>query len=185
MIYVAELYYLQDQRDFPFQKAVLVTAQTVAQWCAHYRAKLIAPAKTVQGPAEKQGLLPIQPLERALLVEQIVQWIFANSLTDDLFYLLLDDQPISAPNGAAKFDHPDDTCCWFLNLNEDEFDALQAAWRENGLPANLFYPKDKAVCVPFPGSSLKAKMLRALGAQKCYTPMQWQAETASLDPPSP
>ncbi|MFN3925719.1 MAG: hypothetical protein ACK4QL_00010 [Pseudanabaenaceae cyanobacterium] len=100
-----------------------------------------------------------------------MQWIFANSIVDELFYLLLDDEPV---NKIAKFDHHDDTCCWFLNLTESEFGILQDAWHRNNLPVNLFYPDRETVCVPYPGDSLKSKVLRLLGGQQCYTPMQWQ-----------
>ncbi len=177
MIYAAELFYLQDQRDFPLQEAVLVTAKTIAQWCTHYQAKLLAPAKKYQGPIERQGILPSELAERASFVEGLVQWIFVNSQIEELFYLLLDDRPVSQADRIAKFAHHDDTCCWFLNLSEDEFVILQDAWRKNDWPANLFYPENETFCVAHPGNSLKAKVLRALGVQKCYTPMQLQADS--------
>lgn len=174
MIYVAELFYWQDQQSFPFQKAFLVTVRTVAQWCTHYQAKLLAPAKEYTGSIERQGVLPSEPAGKASFVTELVQWIFENSEIDELFYLLLDNQPISQANRVAKFDHRDDTCCWFLNLTESEFAILQDAWGKNGLPLDLFYPEREMVCVPYPGKGLKAKVLRLFGAQKCYTPMQWR-----------
>lgn len=70
----------------------------------------------------------------------------------------------------------DDTCCWFLNLSEDEFANLQGAWRKKDLSANLFYPENETLSLAYPGNSLKAKVLRALGVQKRDTPMQLQAE---------
>ena len=180
MLYAAELFYLQDQRGFPFQNAVLVTARTVAQWCSHFRARLLVPLQKHIVPLEKQGLLPTDPLEKEAFVTELVQWIFANSIVDDLFYLLLDDEPIPRVNKVAKFDHHDDTCCWFLNLTESEFVILQDAWRKNDLPENLFYPEQEMVCVPYPGNGLKAKVLRFFGAQKCYTPMQWQTRVTKV-----
>lgn len=174
MIYAAELYYLQDQKDFPFQRAVLITAIAVAQWCTHFHAKLLAPAKKQISPIEKQGTLPDERAQKESFVSELVEWIFANSMVTDLFYLLLDNKPIPQANGVAKFDHHDDTCCWVLNLTENEFAFLQDAWRKNDLPANLFYPEHETVCVPYPGNGLRSKVLRLLGAQKCYTPMQWQ-----------
>lgn len=66
MIYMTELFYWQDQR-FPFQKAFLVTARAVAQWCTYYQAKLLAPARRYQGPIENQGILPSEPVKKYLL----------------------------------------------------------------------------------------------------------------------
>lgn len=174
MIYTAELFYWQDRQSFPFQKAFLVTARTVAQWCTHYHAKLLAPARNYQGAIEKRGILPNESTEKTSFVTDLVQWIFANSEIDELFYLLLDNQPVQQANRVAKFDHHDDTCCWVLNLTEIEYAILQHSWSENGLPINLFYPQQETLCLPYPGNSLKAKVLRLLGVQKCYTPMQWQ-----------
>ncbi len=174
MLYAAELFYLQDQRDFPFQKAVLVTARAVAQWCSHFQARLIVPPEKYTVPTEKQGILPTDTVEREAFITELVQWIFANSMVDELFYLLLDDEPIPQVSKVARFDHHDDTCCWFLNLTESEFGSLQNAWQENDLPIDLFYPEQKIVCVPYPGNGIKATVLRLFGAKKCYTPMQWQ-----------
>lgn len=175
MLYLAELYYLQDQRDFPFQKSVLVTATTVAQWCTHFYARVIA-SRSHLTLTEKKGLLPTNPQEKEIFVAQLVDWLFENSISDELFCLLLDNEPVSRSGKVAKFDHHDDTCCWVLNLTEDEFAECQAKWLANGLPNDLFYPEHRTLCMPYPGVGLKAKLLRAFGAQKCYTPKQWQRE---------
>jgi hypothetical protein len=174
MSYAAELLYWQDQRNFPFQKAFLVTARTVAQWCTHYQAKVLVPIRKHQNPIEKQGILPSEPAEKAFFVTELIQWIFSNSQIEELFYLLLDNQPTPQTNRVAKFDHHDDTCCWCLNLTESEFIILQDAWSKNGLPVDLFYPEQETVCMPYPGNGLKAKVLRLFGVQKCYTPLQWR-----------
>lgn len=178
MLYAAELFYWQEQRDFPFQKAVLVTASTVAQWCTHFRARLLAPRGRL-ATGEKWGALPTVPAERAAFVAELVCWIFAHSLVEELFYLLIDDEPVPQAGRVAKFDHHDDTCCWLLNLTGSEFVALQDAWRDNGLPPDLFYPEQEMVCIPYPGRSLKSRVLRLLGAQKCYTPLQWRTRESN------
>ncbi len=174
MIYAAELFYLQDQQDVPFQRAVLVTAKTVAQWCTHFQAKLLSHSKAYKGLTEKQGVLPAEPLEKQVFVTELIQWIFAYSEVQDLFFLLLDNEPMPRIGRVAKFDHHDDTCCWFLNLDLKEFTVLQEVWGRNNLPLNLFYPQEETICVPYPGNNLKSKVLRLLGVQRCYTPMQWQ-----------
>lgn len=179
VIYAAELFYWQDQESFPFERAFLVTARTVAQWCTHYQAKLVIPTRNYAGAIEKRGTLPSESAERASFITELAQWIFANSEINELFCLFLDNQPIvPQANRVAKFDHHDDTCCWALNLTEIEYTILQHAWSENDLPTNLFYPQQETVCAPYPGSGLKAKVLRLLGAQRCYTPMQWQTRVS-------
>lgn len=100
MVYLAELHYLQDQRDFPFRKAVQVTATAVSRGSSYYHAELIATR-----PGE---------------------------------------------NVATR--------------------------RGGPLPEDLFYPEQETRCVPYPGKGLKAKLLRSVGMQKCYTPLQWEDE---------
>lgn len=176
MFYLPELYYLQDQRDFPLHKAIEVTAATVSRWCGYYETQLIAPISKDIVPTQKRGPLPEAMAERERFVRELVAWIFANSNPPDLFRLLLSDQPRVEKGSVAKFDHPDDTCCWVLNLSESEFGALQDAWQANGLPTDLFYPDGQQICVPYPGKGWKTRLLRALGGQRCYTPKQWEQE---------
>jgi hypothetical protein len=172
----AELYYLQDQEDFPFREAVRVTATAISRWSSHFHARLIAPLSEEIGVAEQSGPLPRDIQDKETLVAETVDWLLENSINDELFCLLLDDKPAPKPGKVAKFDHHDDTCCWALNLSESEFAELQAIWRANALPEDLFYPEGGGVCTPYPGGGLKARLLRALGVQRCYTPKQWERE---------
>lgn len=176
MLYLPELYYLQDQADFPLKKAVEVTAVTVSRWCSCYEAQLIAPFSKDIVPTQKSGALPEAMAERERFVGELVAWVFANSNPPELFALRLNDCALSEKGSVAKFDHPDDTCCWVLNLSESEFDELQEAWQAHGLPKDLFYPEGKQICVPYPGKGWKARLSRALGGQRCYTPKQWEQE---------
>ncbi len=176
MLYLPELYYLQDRRDFPLEKAIEVTAVTVSRWCSAYQARLIAPLSKDIAPLQKSGALPEALVERERFVRELVAWIFANSNPPDLFGLLLGEHPLSAKDSPAKFNHPDDTCCWVLNLSESEFAELQNVWQANDLPPDLFYPEGQQVCVPYPGKSWIARLLRAFGGQKCFTPKQWEQE---------
>ncbi|MCX8062590.1 MAG: hypothetical protein N3D16_08410 [Anaerolineales bacterium] len=176
MLYLPELYYLQDQADFPIQKAVEVTAVAVSRWCGYYEVRLIAPISKAMVPTQKSGALPEAISERETFVRGLVAWIFAHSNPPDLFSLWLSDRPLSEKGSVAKFDHHDDTCCWVLNLSESEFEELQDAWQAHGLPADLFYPEEKQICVPYPGKSWKARLIRAFGGQRCYTPKQWERE---------
>lgn len=176
MLYAAELFYLQDRHEVPFQEAVLVTATTVAQWCTHFHARLLSSPQGYTEVTEKAGRLPSEAPDRERFVAGLVRWLFEHSTVEEMFYLFLDDRPVPQKDRIARFQHPDDTCCWFLNLAENEFVMLQEAWRRSGLPADLFYPAHAMHCIPYPGRSLKSKLWRALGAKRVYTPLQWQAK---------
>ncbi|PWH18033.1 MAG: hypothetical protein DDG58_07130 [Ardenticatenia bacterium] len=178
-IYLAELHYLQDQPCFPFQKAVSVTAITVARWCNYFYARLITLKANSTLVEERRGPLPAVAQEREAFVADCVCWLLENSITPQLFCLLLDDKPLPRSGRVAKFDHHDDTCCWVLNLSELEFAELQRVWKANNLPEDLFYPENQNRCLPYPGTDWKAKLLRVLGVQKCYTPRQWDVERSS------
>ena len=128
MLYFPELYYFFDQKDFPLQRAVFVTAKEIAKYCTYYKAKLIVPQKGIK-EKERQGLLPVE--EKDKFIEELMEWMFSNSLNLGLFTLTLDNLEIGkAKEKVAKFDHHDDTCCWVLNLSEDEFFKLQNVWKE-------------------------------------------------------
>lgn len=175
MIYLPELFYLQRRDgDFPFQRAVRVTAVAIGQWCTHFYAKIIAPKGGYKGPLERQGPLPENLCKREAFISDLLDWLFSNSEVEVLFGLLLDDDAICSDR-VAKFAHHDDTCCWVLNLTEEEFAQLQAVWRANGLPEDLFYPEHQQICVPVQGPGWKAHLLRALGVQQCYSPKEWEA----------
>lgn len=173
MVYLPELHYLQDQAGFPFRKAVTLTAAATSRWSSHFYAKLIATRPRYAGPTHRSGPLPPNPQEKAALVAELVTWLFEHSMADRLFCLLLDDAPVPQPGRVATFDHHDDTPSWAMDLTEREFTALQAEWREHGLPEDLFYPEEDSVCIPYPGGGWKARLLRAVGVQRCYTPRQW------------
>ncbi|MCS6908589.1 MAG: hypothetical protein RML93_12015 [Anaerolineales bacterium] len=154
-----------------------MTALIVGRWCSYYWAQLIAPIRKDIVPTQKSGVLPETLSERETFICELVTWIFAHSNPPDLFGLWLDDHPLSEKRRVAKFDHHDDSCCWVLNLSESEFEALQDAWQAHGLPTDLFYSEGKQICVPYPGKGWKARLLRAFGWQRCYTPKQWERET--------
>ena len=177
MIYSAELYYLQDQKDFPYQEAVRVTARAISRWSSYFYARLIAQESKQVREVERSGALSGNAQDKETFVAETVNWLFENSMSDELFCLFLDDEPAPKSGKIAKFDHHDDTCCWVLNLSESEFADLQAMWIANGLPEDLFFPQGSGVCVPYAGTGLKARLLRGLGVSSCYTPKQWESET--------
>ena len=179
--YSAELYYFQDQKDFPFSKGVLVTAETVGSWCSFYQARLLSPKKGVQERL-REGQLPADKLEKQKFIAGLFEWIQNNSLVPDLFALFLDSEPIKDPTGfknpyCPKFCHHDDTCCWDISLTEQEFSQLKLAWKTNNLPEDLFYPAGLGICVPYKAKSFLGKMFIGIfGGQRCYTPKQWEME---------
>jgi len=185
-LYSAELFYFWDTPDFPFRRAVEVTATTVARWSTHYYVAVVVPRADYRGPRKKSGALPPDDeASRAAFVAGLLRWLFAASdaEAEDLFTLILHTRPVTstAVDDAARFAHYDDTCCWTLSLTPDEFARLQDAWRAHGLPEDLFYPADAETCVPYPGTSWWARLLRRLGGQKCFTPKQWERERAARD----
>ncbi len=175
MRYLAELDYF-GQSDFPKRQAALVTAVTVASWCEYYRARILAPRSRSVSPREQSGVLPAASSERETFVRALVAWLLDHSLSEALFYLLLDDKPLAPPQDRPCFAHYDDTSSWVLNLSPEAFAVLQTCWQEQGLPADLFYPETEARCIPYPGRGLIPALCRLLGVQKCYTPRQWQNE---------
>lgn len=175
-LYFPELRYCQEKKGFPFRQAVLITATTVSRWCTHFYARVIAPKTKASTPLEKSGLLPEDISRREAFVADVVNWLLDNSAIDELFCLLLDHEATPQPGKVAKFDHHDDTCCWVLNLTPTEFAYLQATWKAKGLPEDLFYPEQEGLCILYTGTGWKAKLLRALGVRRYYTPKQWKQE---------
>ncbi len=169
--YLPELFYWQDMADFPFERAMRVTAVTIARWCTYYYARLIAPLNG-RSARPRAGLLP--PTERETFVAHLLDTIWQDSATPELFTLYLHQAPLPA-HEAALFDHPDDTCCWSLHLSPAQFAELVAAWQAHNLPADLFYPAGREHIIPWPGQSLWARLWRRLGVTRVYTPRQWQA----------
>lgn len=57
-------------------------------------------------------MLPNLKEEKREFIKSIVDWIFANSFSLELFKLILNDTEISSDSlENAVFYHPDDTCC--------------------------------------------------------------------------
>ncbi|PIQ78625.1 hypothetical protein COV82_00505 [Candidatus Peregrinibacteria bacterium CG11_big_fil_rev_8_21_14_0_20_46_8] len=167
MYYLPELYYFFDTDDFPLKKAIVVTAKTISQWSTTYEAKIMIPFKGKKEQIRK-GTLPASPAERQKFVVELYEWIFANSELSDAFTLMLD----------KKFEHYDDTCCWVLDLTEDEFAELQKVWEEAGLPADLFYSEDKVIEIEKPLGPI-ARFFTKFGFSftntAIYSPKQWEA----------
>lgn len=179
MRYLAELYYFA-QADFPVRKAVLVTATTVAHDCRYFYARILAPCLKSTAANTRSGLLPADPAEKEAFVAGLVGWLFAHSLSDNLFCLLLDENPLPRRDSIPRFAHYDITDSWVLDLSPTTFAALQERWQAEGLPADLFYPETETRCVPYPGKGLVSTLWRRLGVQKCYTPKQWEAERNAI-----
>ncbi|MCS7030551.1 MAG: hypothetical protein NZL92_03325 [Gloeomargarita sp. SKYG116] len=173
MLYAAELFYLENQDNFPFEKAVAVTAKTVGQWCTYFQAGLIIP----DDAEVHYGELPVEPGQKQAFIDELLAWIFSHTVSPELFHLILDDEPITETSKVPKFCHADDTGCWVLNLTASEFTELQRVWVDNGLPPDLFYPESETIVVPYDGKGLLAPLLRRLGVTTSYTPRQWQARS--------
>lgn len=179
MLYFPELHYFFDQKDFPFEKAVLVTAKKVSESCGYYKAKLISPLKSIK-ETECKGRLPPTTEEKHKFIDNLVKWIFNNSTAQDLFALFLDDEEIGKrKDKLVKFEHYDDTDCWFLNLTEQQFQELKYTWKNNGLPEYLFYQEGKEIKIikpPGPVARFFVRLGFAFEKSKIYTPKRWEEE---------
>jgi hypothetical protein len=176
MTYLPETYYFY-KKDFSLEKAVIATAQKLSEWSTHYKAELISPMKGVK-ETKRQGELPTSVTDKHRLIDDLVKWIFSSSETQELFTLFLDDSDVTEHReGPGIFDHWDDTCCWSLNLTQEQFEELKSAWKNNGLPEDLFYPEDKAVKIVKP-LGIVGKFFTALGFtwenSACYSPKEWE-----------
>ncbi len=160
MIYQPDLFYFFDTRNFPAERAFCVTARAVSKYSYDYSAKLLAPKRGMKDRI-RQGVMPQNDHEREKLIDDIYSWIAESSYDAGLYSLFLyDKQRNTDPEKCQKFDHHDDTCCCGLNLSDTEFAEVRAAWVQNDLPLDLFYPN-------------------LLGVQKgfhYYSPRQWQSE---------
>lgn len=173
MVYFPELYYFFDTQGFLLEDAVKATAKGVGVYCTHYSAEILFPKIGVT-ETKREGTLPQGKTDKRVFIEELVSWIFENSTTPDLFELHFDTE-----KGGGKFDHHDDTCCWLLNLTEDEFDEVREEWKRNGLPEDLFYEEGREKRVQRP-LNLFDKLLVRVGftvdTTTMYTPKQWEAE---------
>lgn len=161
MIYLFDTYY-KDKIDF-------VAALKAAAWyCAkianYYEAEIIMPKKEFTSEKSINGYLERQNENHVI---NIIDWLHANSDSDELFKLLIYNLP-TKKDEPMVFDHHDDTCCWALNLSEDQFIGLQQELITNHLPEDLFFESSKVVCVK-PGG-----IMGFLGLTRCYTPKEYE-----------
>ena len=173
-MYITENYYFKD-RKIDFIKILRVTAQAVGQWCDWFEAHLLMPIKNVN-ETERTGMLPENSAEKQKFIDELILWLTNNSESQETFRLFLDSNPISQDH---KFQHHDDTCCWYLNLSKKEFVKLQAIWKENGLPEDLFYPADEALRLLKP-LGFWGKIFTTMGftwqSFELFSPKEWQEE---------
>jgi hypothetical protein len=183
MNYVLERYYI-DKKIVSLREVIITTTQMVATFSDYYYAELLSPKKGVE-QIYKSGKLPTNFKEKEEFIQELVEWIFENSICFDLFSLFLDNKPIKRKpmkqikflgfipvgvsqdadkdNGLRKFDHRDDTYCWTLNISQNEFQELKNRLSQHKLPEDLFYSSDKNVCTTF----------------HCYSPKEWQEKQES------
>ncbi len=166
--YLADTFYWYNP-DFPMTTALRVTAATVGRWCRYYEAQIMAPDRCKSDESRREGVLPDDLHDRSAFIERLLRWVESCSVAFT-FRLVMDDSPIKdGVQGDPKFArYEDDTMV--LHLREEEFRELQESWRSAGLPDDLFAPEEDFFCIPWPGSSLWARLWRALGVLKCYSP---------------
>ncbi|MDP2655830.1 MAG: hypothetical protein Q8P17_04950 [bacterium] len=179
MRYLPELHYFFDQKDFPTEKATVITAKKVGEWCTYYKAALITPVQGMKD-TEREGKFPLQPIEKQQFIHDLIAWLISSSVpmtSNHLFTLFLDDSEILRAYKPRKFSHPDDTCCWDMTLTEPQFQELETAWEDNGLPRDLFYEEGKGTEIIKP-PGLIARFFGKLGFtsknSKVYSPKRWE-----------
>lgn len=166
MIYNLESYYFRDP-DFPLQKTELVVAVLVSRWATGYSARLLAPVKGIR-ETKREGKLPEGVKARKAFVADIVKWIHKNSAATNVFSLFLyETYPPNEKDQVLLFDHHDTSSSWGLNMSEEQFRIFQQDLKDHDLPADLFYPSDKTVCIPY-------KLFGIIPGERCYSPKEWE-----------
>lgn len=186
MLYTTELYYFFDQKDFPFEKALLTAVKSVGENCVYYKAKLLSPKKGVK-EIKREGKFPENSEEKQRCIEELINWIFENSECLELFSLFMDSEEIDFKKSQGKnlkFDHHDDTCCWIMGLDDKEFDNLRKSLIKENLPEDLFYESGKEIMVPQPLGPV-SRFFGYFGItsenNKIYTPKRWEAENKNIN----
>lgn len=163
MVYNFDTYYLN---KVDFAKLVTVAASFVSTKTEFYNAELTLPADRTIAEKVRQGALPEEKREE--FIKHLVDWLIKNSLNQELFKLMLYNEPASSSE-PMPFDHHDDSCCWVLNLSESDFEEFKLFLESHSLPVDLFYKSTESVLVKNKG------ILGILGFQKSYTPKEYEA----------
>lgn len=174
MLYLPELYYFWDQKDFPSDEAFLFSVLTIGRWCRYFSAEILNPPKGMRD-TQRSGELPKDPGDLNKFLKEIVHWLSSNSMIHDDFRLVMDTEHLERNNfeGNEKFSYYE-PCCWNIDLTVQQFEELQKALEENGFPRDLFYPQDKEIYVPAkPGFFMK---LFKIEAGRSYSPKRWEVE---------
>ena len=172
MIYEADTYYWDDL-GVDRQKAELAVARIVSRWAESYEARLLAPSKGAV-ETKRSGQLPGDPAQRAAAATEVVAWIHENSLAPNLFYLML-RAPGQGTAAPQLFDHHDTGSTWYLELSKEQAAVLSQELAQDGLPADLFYPSNETISVPY-----KLFGLIPFG-DKMYSPKKWHAIQAAKE----
>jgi hypothetical protein len=149
MIFLKEPYYFRKD-DFPLYKAVLATAKSIAPACNGFLAK----TSNSNDRKWKKGPLPQNKSERILYVHKLVNWLFNNAEhPEEVILNLYDRYPITEAKNhmpPAKFSYHGSEY-FSLNLNHEEWSKLQNTLGKNGLPKDLYFPKEMQIKVPAEG----------------------------------
>ena len=169
-VYMLETAYLKEGLELwaPVERV----AEALLPWARAYEARLILPRRDT-APAERAGPLPEDVGERQALLRQVLAWIRESSECSDCFVLRLLGREEGEQPLFEFHDLPHD---WSLFLTAHQWEAVQAALREAGLPDDLFFEADRMRCVPWPGTRWRDRLLRRLGVQRCFTPREWRKQ---------
>lgn len=137
-----------NSENFPFKKAILVTAQALVGYCEGYKFGGFTSNKKLIMP-ESKGKFPLTLPEKQKKIKEIIDWLLEDKPGYEQFLLFMYRKYRKywfftfLLNEDVIFNHHDDTCCWVLILTEEEFSKLKKEWKKNNLPEDLFYPVKK------------------------------------------
>lgn len=136
MRYFLDTAYLE---DYKFPDIIKVTLLALIKEKDEYEGRIICP-KNKNIELIKSGVIN-DDIEA--FTQNILKWIFDSSIIEELFYLCIFRE--GKLNKRTIFKHDDDTCCWFLDLSENEYTKFCANLKNLNYPIDLFYKKSELI----------------------------------------
>lgn len=169
--YLPEYYYLFEIPRFPADRTARVTALAVARWSTGYRARSLSDPQ-----GARQGPLPTDPSEREAETTRILDWIEQATPTKTPIAIGL-----NLYQGGLTLLNQYDGFPGVLMLMDDNFATLQDVWRQEGLPADIYYPaaEQRQIVEPTAYAGGVVRMLQR------YTPRYWSDRNAVATRPLP
>jgi hypothetical protein len=163
--YFPEPAYFHETAGFPFDLAMQITAQQVAQWADRYNAYPLTP----QGHPLREGLLPLNLQERDDLIIALFAWLRSAEETPYLGALNLFRE------GHQIF-RQHDGLPGIIVANVEQFALLQQRWVQHGLPSDLYFANGEWRAIVEPMDRHGGVVLE----HRLYSPHQWIARKSPV-----